>query len=153
MCPSGLPLVREKSGKFQVREKSGNFIKSQWKFEIWKKSVKFDWSQGNLMLFVWCETIEWLKLSLQYYAHSTGLWLGCSFSIGLYPMSITEIVGPDCSSRWGTSDCINIFCQRCCLGSWDSMVNQNSSWALFLQLLWKDRPLVCPNVPWLPDCQ
>ena len=26
---SGLPLVREKSGKIKVREKSGNFLKSQ----------------------------------------------------------------------------------------------------------------------------
>ena len=29
--PSGLPLVREKSGKFKVREKSGNFdILCEW---------------------------------------------------------------------------------------------------------------------------
>ena len=30
----GLPLVREKSGKFKVREKSGNFEKSQGILEL-----------------------------------------------------------------------------------------------------------------------
>ena len=33
----GLPLVREKSGKFKVREKSGNLVLGQWKFEILRK--------------------------------------------------------------------------------------------------------------------
>ena len=42
---SGLPLVREKSGKFKVREKLGNFRISQgnlWKVrDIFEKSGKF----------------------------------------------------------------------------------------------------------------
>jgi hypothetical protein len=31
---SGLPLIREKSGKFKVREKSGNFVIGQGNSEI-----------------------------------------------------------------------------------------------------------------------
>ena len=44
---TGLPLVRERSGKFKVREKSGNFEKSQGNLEFWKKSGKFAIGQGN----------------------------------------------------------------------------------------------------------
>ena len=43
---TGLPLVREKSGKFKVREKSGNFEKSQGNLEFGKKSGKFMIGQG-----------------------------------------------------------------------------------------------------------
>ena len=38
---TGLPLVREKSGKFKVREKSGNFEIGQGILEICEKSGKF----------------------------------------------------------------------------------------------------------------
>ena len=37
---AGLPLVREKSGKFKVREKSGNFEIDQGILEICEKSGK-----------------------------------------------------------------------------------------------------------------
>ena len=45
---SGLPLVREKSGKFKVREKSGNFVIGQGSLEFWEKSGNFGIGQGNL---------------------------------------------------------------------------------------------------------
>ena len=48
---TGLPLVREKSGKFKVREKSGNFEKIQGNLEFWKKSGKFAIGQGNFEVF------------------------------------------------------------------------------------------------------
>ena len=34
IASSGLPLVREKSGKFKVREKSGNFVIGQGNLEF-----------------------------------------------------------------------------------------------------------------------
>ena len=49
---SGLPLVREKSGKFKVREKSGNFRICQGNLEFCWKSGKFKKSQGNLWKFI-----------------------------------------------------------------------------------------------------
>ena len=44
---TGLPLVREKSGKFKAREKSGNFGKSQGNLNFLGKSRKFMVGQGN----------------------------------------------------------------------------------------------------------
>ena len=48
----GLPLVREKSGKFKVSEKSGNFRICQGNLEFCWKSGKFKKSQGNLRKFI-----------------------------------------------------------------------------------------------------
>ena len=45
---TGLPLVREKSGKFKVREKSGNFGIGQGNLTFCKKSGKIRKGQGNL---------------------------------------------------------------------------------------------------------
>ena len=47
LLDTGLPLIREKSGKFKVREKSGNFVKSQGKLKNDEKSGK---SQGISLL-------------------------------------------------------------------------------------------------------
>ena len=44
---TGLPLVREKSGKFKVREKSGNFEESQGNLKYPMKSGKFTIGQEN----------------------------------------------------------------------------------------------------------
>ena len=44
---TGLPLVREKSGKFKVREKSDSLEKSQGNLKFSKKSGKFMVGQGN----------------------------------------------------------------------------------------------------------
>ena len=50
-CSTGLPLVREKSGKFKVRERSGNFVLGQVNLRFWKSQVntgKSLESHGNL---------------------------------------------------------------------------------------------------------
>ena len=56
---SGLPLVREKSGKFKVREKSGNLIICQGNLEFYGKSGKFKKSQGNLWKFIFHNMLRW----------------------------------------------------------------------------------------------
>ena len=56
---AGLPLVREKSGKFKVREKSGNFRICQGNLEFCWKSGKLKKSQGNLRKFIFHKRLWW----------------------------------------------------------------------------------------------
>ena len=56
---TGLPLVREKSGKSKVREKSGNFRICQGNLEFCWKSGKFKKSQGNLRKFIFHKRLWW----------------------------------------------------------------------------------------------
>ena len=59
---TGLPLVREKSGKFNVRKKSGNQKKSQGNLEFLKRNRKFTINKQILML--------WMKILLTHLAPS-----------------------------------------------------------------------------------
>ena len=47
---TGLPLVREKSGKFKIMEKSGNFVLGQENLRFWENSGKYrkiPWKSGK----------------------------------------------------------------------------------------------------------
>ena len=56
---SGLPLVREKSGKFKVREKSGNFRICQGNLLKFVERRKFEKSQGNLRKLIFHKRFQW----------------------------------------------------------------------------------------------
>ena len=76
---AGLPLVREKSGKFKIREKSGNFRICQGNLEFCWKSGKFKKSQGNLRKFIFHKRYRW-SISISKNFHLAPLALASYFS-------------------------------------------------------------------------